>query len=109
MQIQIKQSEIITAIKQYVSQQGISLQNKQVTVSFIAGRKGSGISADVVIEDSSIPGFEDTVAEEETKAPTQGVVVNITEAKKEEEIVKSTDEPTPTTEAEAAPGKSLFT
>jgi len=55
MQIQLKQSEIITAIKQFVARQGISLVGKTVDVSFTAGRKETGISADISIEDQDLP------------------------------------------------------
>lgn len=65
MQIQLKQSEIIAALKQYITGQGISLVNKEVTISFTAGRKEAGITADLLIEASSIPGFEDADPEVE--------------------------------------------
>lgn len=51
MQINLKQAEIITAIKGYISAQGINLAGKTVVVAFTAGRKESGISAEVTIED----------------------------------------------------------
>jgi hypothetical protein len=50
MQIQLKQKEIETALKLYVSRQGIDLKGKNVTIDFTAGRKDSGLSADIVIE-----------------------------------------------------------
>lgn len=60
MLIQLKQSEIMAALKQYIVQQGINLSNKDVKITFTAGRKESGISADVDIEDTDyIPGFSD--------------------------------------------------
>jgi hypothetical protein len=63
MQIQLKQTEIIAALKQYISSQGISLAGKTVTISFTAGRKESGIIADLSIEEVSIPGFSDADTE----------------------------------------------
>ena len=51
MQIQLKQNEIVAALKQYISTQGISLRGKNVDISFTAGRKESGITADISIED----------------------------------------------------------
>lgn len=51
MQIQLKQSEIIQALKLYISTQGINLNGKTVEVAFTAGRKETGLSADVQIED----------------------------------------------------------
>jgi len=59
MQIQLKQTEIVTALKQYIHNQGINLTGKEVTIAFTAGRKESGISAELTIEDSSIPGFSE--------------------------------------------------
>ena len=51
MQIQLRQSEIITAIKHYITKQGISLNGKSAEVTFTAGRKETGILADISIED----------------------------------------------------------
>lgn len=55
MQISLKQSEIEVALKNYVSQQGISLYARDVSIAFTAGRKESGISAEITIEDADIP------------------------------------------------------
>jgi hypothetical protein len=52
MQINLKQHEIEAALKGYINAQGISLMNKDVAISFTAGRKESGLSAEVIIEDS---------------------------------------------------------
>lgn len=49
MQISLKQSEIIAAIRGYIQDQGINLEGKIVDVAFTAGRKGAGLSADVDI------------------------------------------------------------
>jgi hypothetical protein len=54
MQIQLKQAEIVAAIRMYVAQQGISLVGKSVEMSFTAGRKEAGISVDIVIEDAQL-------------------------------------------------------
>lgn len=51
MQIQLKQAEIIEALKGFITQQGINLRNKSVVVGFTAGRGGAGVSADITIED----------------------------------------------------------
>lgn len=53
MQIQLRQTEIIAALKQYIMAQGISLAGKEVEIAFTAGRKEAGITADVSIEDLS--------------------------------------------------------
>lgn len=52
MQIQLKQAEIITALKGYISSQGINLNGKSVDITFTAGRKEGGLTADLVIEDA---------------------------------------------------------
>jgi hypothetical protein len=51
MDIHIKQKEIEVAIEDYIANQGINLVNKNVSMSFTAGRGGSGISADINIEE----------------------------------------------------------
>lgn len=89
MQIQLKQSEIITALKQYITSQGINLTNKDVTISFTAGRKEAGVTADLLIEDSSIPGFEDDDQPVEAKP----VVAAVQVLKPVEEPVAALKEP----------------
>lgn len=49
MQITLLQPEIEQALQDYVSQQGINLNGQTVTVVFTAGRKKSGISAELSI------------------------------------------------------------
>ncbi len=104
MQIQLKQTEIIAALKQYIVGQGINLTGKEVSISFTAGRKEAGIIADLVIEDASIPGFTDTPVQE---TPVLSVVSAVADTPK---IETQATEPTDTT-AEAAPAAkttSLF-
>ena len=57
MQISLTQSEIVVALKNYISQQGINLYDKEVSITFTAGRKESGISAAMDIEDIDLPQF----------------------------------------------------
>lgn len=52
MQINLKQTEIEAALKGYIAKQGINLKDKEVSISFTAGRKESGISAEVTIEEA---------------------------------------------------------
>lgn len=93
MQIQLKQVEIVTALKQYITQQGIDLSAKHVVINFTAGRKESGITADLSIEDTEIPGF--------TESDKEPAVLTLVAAAPVEE---SAAEP----EAEApAPAKSV--
>ncbi len=53
MQIILKQRDIEAAVKDYVVAQGISLANKRVEINFTAGRKETGISVEIDIEDAS--------------------------------------------------------
>tara|TARA_B110000259_G_scaffold187361_1_gene241304 strand:+ start:2676 stop:3005 length:330 start_codon:yes stop_codon:yes gene_type:complete len=95
MQIQLKQTEIITALKQFITSQGIDLWNKEVTVTFTAGRKESGISAEIDIEENALPDFSGA-DDDEAPAPKAAVLsmVPLTTA-----LQQSKTEPT--TEAEA--------
>jgi hypothetical protein len=104
MQIQLKQSEIITAIKQYVVNQGINLSGKTVDIAFSATRGAAGIIADVSIEDQAIPGFSDAAADDAAK-PALTVVATSPVAAAEDAT------PAEAPEAEAAPvskATSLF-
>lgn len=94
MQIQLKQTEIIAALKQYIISQGISLNGKAVDISFTAGRKEAGITADISIEDAGqqIPGFEDSV--DDSAKPVLTVVTTPPETKAaEEEEAPAVEEP----------------
>jgi hypothetical protein len=109
MQIQLKQTEIIAALKQYISGQGINLVGKEVTISFTAGRKEAGVTADLVIEDAGIPGFDD--AQEEAVKPVLTVVA-LAPAPQETPTPQAAEEPPFATEAAPAepktPPTSLF-
>lgn len=114
MQIQLKQSEIIAAIKQYVVTQGINLNGKTVDIAFSATRGAAGIIADVSIEEVSIPGFTDSEVDAaiEAAAPVAKLTVvqpTVTKAAVEEPQT-SGDEPQTEAAAEPAPTKatSLF-
>ena len=65
MQIQLRQPEIVKALEQFISSQGINLTGKLVDIRFTAGRKNSGLSADILIADapevSSIPSIIEAV------------------------------------------------
>ena len=71
MKVKIQQNEIITALKQYISSQGINLQGKTVAIDFTAGRKEGGLTADISIEELTIPDFFET---SEHQAPALTVV-----------------------------------
>lgn len=49
MLIQLRQSEIEVALREYVVNQGINLTGRRVDISFTSGRKDNGISADLDI------------------------------------------------------------
>ena len=53
MKIYLEQVEIVQALQQYISEQGINLTGKQVDVSFTAGRKDAGLTAAVDIPDAA--------------------------------------------------------
>ena len=55
MNITIKQREIQAALLNYIAQQGITLADKEVTITFTAGRKEAGITAEISIEDAAMP------------------------------------------------------
>lgn len=57
MNINLKQPEIIAALKLFVSQQGINLKGKDVAIKFTAGRGDTGLSADIIITENNLPDF----------------------------------------------------
>lgn len=57
MIINLKQPEIEQALRAYVAAQGISLVGKDLSIAFTAGRRESGISAEISIDDVEIPGY----------------------------------------------------
>ena len=110
MQIQLKQNEIVAALKQYITKQGIDLSSKLVEIRFTAGRKESGISADVEIEElGDIPGYTDADEPEDVQAKKsadvyqiKAVPLPVIEAKVEEAVAE------PSEEAPKPPTPSLF-
>jgi len=52
MKLVLQETDIIAGIKLFVQSQGISLTNKTVESTFTAGRKGAGLSVELVIEDA---------------------------------------------------------
>lgn len=111
MNIQLKQSEIIDALKQYIVKQGINLSGKEVAITFTAGRKEAGITADLVIEDGVIPGFSEVEEEtqtEITKPSSLKVVDNSPDLEVAAEEQTEIQEPDPETEVPVAKTTSLF-
>lgn len=74
MNIIIKQREIEAGIKLYLLQQGIQLNGKTTEISFTAGRKDSGMSAEIEINDAEgVTSMVDTMIQQQ--APVAPVVV----------------------------------
>ena len=80
MQVILKQRDIEQALKQYIAGQGINLKDKTVNIAFTAGRKETGISAELDIADiyGYIPAAEDL-----TKDGGQDPVLPVTEPETE--------------------------
>lgn len=77
MQVHLKQSEIVTALKQYISGEGISLQGKTVDMTFTAGRKEAGISVEISIDDAGIPDFFKGEGEDPAQAPAPATSLSL--------------------------------
>ena len=105
MLIQLRQSEIEVALREYIVNQGINLTGRQVDISFTSGRKDNGISADLDIVDTH-----------QSPKVTQGIVPaevakdcplkDPEEATDETYFPEDIGEPVPTVETKAA--TSLF-
>lgn len=78
MIINLKQTEIEQALRAYVISQGISLHGKDLTISFTAGRRESGISAEISIDDVEIPGYSNDVYVADAAPVAKDVVVRPT-------------------------------
>ena len=93
MHIQLKQAEISEALKQYIIAQGISLVGKSLDISFTAGRKGTGMSADLTINDlaTEIPGF--STSEPEAPAAAKPTLVAVQPVAQEAQVVVVQDAP----------------
>lgn len=123
MQIQLKQAEIVIALKMYIVSQGIILAGKEVGISFTAGRKEAGVLADISIEDPTAVSVAtygipvDAPAFEEAPKPVAAAVAQptaVTVAAMEEarEMAAAetavAEEPPFATEAPVAKANSLF-
>lgn len=94
MQVILKQRDIEQALKQYIAGQGINLKGKTVNIAFTAGRKETGISAELDIDDISgyIPAAEDL-----TKDGGQDPILPVAEP--ESEVAAASAEGTVASEA----------
>lgn len=108
MQIQLKQVEIITALKNYITLQGINLVDKTVDISFTAGRKDTGLSADITIEDTNAP-LPNLAPDAETTKPVLALIQgSAVAAIATPETDTALAEPVAMAAAMEAPAKSLF-
>lgn len=99
MQINLRQPEIIEALKQYIGGQGINLHGKKVDVEFTAGRKNSGLSAEISIEDDlELPNLTPDLSQEK---PALTVVQNT-------EVLSPPMKTEPSDDAPSAKTTSLF-
>lgn len=99
MLIQLKQKEIEKALAMYIEAQGISLVNKTVYVTFTAGRRDAGLTADVEIEQisSTTPTPQDGA--QQFRLPSQNYIVDEATdyaAPEESEALKEAEEATET-------------
>lgn len=113
MIINLKQTEIELALRAYVVAQGISLHGKDLSISFTAGRRESGISAEISIDDVEIPGYTNTVAEEVevTKAPVISMApaaATVTPAEEAQPVPQEEVQEDAAPVVEAKPTVSLF-
>lgn len=65
MQVHLNQTEIEQAITCYLRMSGIQIYGNECEILFKAGRKGTGLSAEISIEESDVPEFylDETVYE----------------------------------------------
>mgnify|MGYP000382587192 CR=1 FL=1 len=93
MIVNLKQYEIEAALRQYIAQQGININSKTITISFTAGRKESGISAELDIEDSFTICNEELVPEPtEVQIPAGLLKREIEQAEAEPEVREAVEE-----------------
>ena len=64
MNINLKQPEIETALRQYIGRK-LDLRNSTLAIMFNMGRGDNGLSANLTIEDVEIPGFTDVADPDE--------------------------------------------
>lgn len=55
MQVTLKESELVVAVRQHLENQGINLSNKDVKIDFSATRGADGIKATIDIETVDMP------------------------------------------------------
>lgn len=99
MQINLRQPEIEKALRDYIREQGINLYGKEVFISFTAGRKDTGLSAELNIEDIDVPPPSDSNAEialDTAQAKVKALVPEVEEVLESPDLiekVEATDTP----------------
>lgn len=99
MQINLRQPEIEKALRDYIREQGINLYGKEVFISFTAGRKDTGLSAELNIEDIAVPPPPDSNAEialDTAQAKVKALVPEVEEVLESPDLiekVEATDTP----------------
>lgn len=99
MQINLRQPEIEKALRDYIREQGINLYGKEVFISFTAGRKDTGLSAELNIEDIDVPPPPDSNAEialDTAQAKVKALVPEVEEVLESPDLiekVEATDTP----------------
>ena len=106
MQINLKEPEIVEALKLYIKNKGIDLVGKTVKIDFTAGRKGTGLSADIGIEYIDIPGTD--VADDDTSKTTFLKVVPVINFIEPEATAMFVSSKTAEAAVEKPPVSSLF-
>ena len=108
MQIHLKQAEIESALRDYITKLGIKLQGREVTINFTSGRQGRGLTADLDIPDiDDLPDFPDE--EEVPVKPAPHLKAVETPAQAEEAPQDKPAEEDPPVESSPATGTtSLF-
>lgn len=104
MLIQLRQFEIAEAIKQYLADEGINLTGKDISVDFTAGRKESGITADVEILPSSLSTNLSVLYDKSANDKQEAVDTPAEDIADEPEIVEEESPKEPA----VAKGSSLF-
>lgn len=86
MKINLNQEEILAALKKSLASNGMDIEHREVTATFKAGRKGSGVSVQLVIGDVVyIPGLE---ADEPScpVEPKKNSILRVVDTPKEEDV-----------------------
>ncbi len=106
--IQLSESEIKLALIAYVGTQGVDLEGKTTDITFNAGRKGNGHTAEIEVVDGLDASAAKSVAKK-TKA-TKKVEEAVEEETSEEvdEVAEEVETETAEVEDEPKSGKSLF-